>query len=299
MNRRDVFAAATLAAAAAVAAAPPAADAQSARRRRRIEIETRDGVRLFHRETGEGAPIVFLAGWALPSDFWQYQSVALAEQGFRCIAYDRRGHGRSDDPGRGFDYDTLADDLAAVLDALDLRNVTLVGHSMAAGELTRYMTRHSGARVARLVYLAPAATPCLSAYIPPAVFEAQRRTQLMRDYPSALRDGLARQFALPDTPQATLDWVFDMMTRASLPAVIGCHRAFTTADFREELPRVDRPTLVIHGARDVSEPIDITGRPTAALIPGARLTVYDEAPHGRNLTHIDRLNADLAAFARG
>lgn len=297
MNRRDVFAAAAIAA--ATASAPSIAAAQPARRRRRVEIETRDGVRLFHRETGEGAPIVFLSGWSLPSDVWQYQSVALAEQGFRCIAYDRRGHGRSDDPGRGYDYDTLADDLAAVLEALDLQNVTLVGHSMAAGELTRYMTRHRGARVARLLYLAPAATPCLTAHIPAAVFEAQRRTQLMADYPNALREGLGRQFAMPDTPQATLDWVFEMMTRTAFSAVIGCHRAFTGADFREELPRIDKPALVIHGARDVSAPIDITGRPTAALIPGAQLSVYEDAPHGLNLTHIARFNADLAAFARG
>lgn len=294
MNRRQIFASA--AAVSAIAAAP-AASAQRPRRARRVEVETRDGVRLFHRETGDGAPIVFLASWALPSDLWNYQTIALADQGFRCVSYDRRGHGRSDDPGRGFDFDTLADDLAAVLEALDLQNVTLVGHSMAAGELTRYMTRHRGARVAKLFYLAPAATPGLAQYVDPAVFE-NGRAQLMRDYPKALAEGLPRLFLSPDTPASTADWVFDMMMRTSLPAVIACHRAFTGADFRAELPQMNKPTLVIHGARDASAPIDFTGRPTAALIPGATLKVYEDAPHGLMLTHIDQLNADIATFAR-
>lgn len=294
MNRRQILA---VAAAASAACATPAS-AQRPRSRRRVEVETRDGVRLFHRETGDGAPIVFLGGWALASEIWNYQTVALGEQGFRCISYDRRGHGQSDDPGRGFDYDTLAADLAAVLEALDLEDVTLVGHSMAAGELTRYMTRYGGARVSRLVYLAPAATPCLTQYIDPAVFETSRRTQLMRDYPKAIRDNLRPLFALPETPESTIEWVFAMMMRASLPAAIGCHRTFTGADFRAELPRIDKPTMVIHGAIDRSAPIDITGRPTAALIPGAELNIYEGAPHGLMLTHIDRLNADIAAFAR-
>lgn len=295
MNRRNVFTAAAVAAAAC--AAPTVALAQRPPRRRRVEIETRDGVRLFHRITGDGAPIVFIAGWALPSDVWNYQTVPLAEQGFRCISYDRRGHGRSDDPGRGFDYDTLSDDLAAVLDGLGLENITLVGHSMAAGEMVRYMTRHSGARVSKLCFLAPAATPCLSQYIEPAVFEEGRRTKLMRDFPKALREGLP-PFLLPDSSTAMIDWVFDMMMRTSQPAVIGCNIALTSADFRAELVRITAPTRIIHGARDVSAPIDMTGRPTAALIPGAELIVYDDAPHGLFLTHIDRINADIAAFAR-
>src|SRR5262245_52348932 len=122
-------------------------------------VRTRDGERLFYRDWGTGTPIVFVAAWALPSGMWDYQMTALAGEGFRCVAYDRRGHGRSSQPGAGYDYDTLADDLAAVLDALDLRGVTLVGMSMAGGELTRYLTRHGSRRIARVVYVATAATP--------------------------------------------------------------------------------------------------------------------------------------------
>ena len=291
MNRRQIFAAAAVGAAnAAPAAAQP-------RRRRRVQIETRDGVQLFHRETGDGAPLLFIAGWALPSDVWAYQTVALAEQGFRCIAYDRRGHGRSDDPGRGYDYDTLADDLAAVLDQLDLENVTLVGHSMASGEMVRCMTRHGGARVAKLIFVAPAATPCLTQYIDPAVFEASRRDKLMRDFPKALREGLP-PFFTPDSSPALQDWVFEMMLRTSHSAVVGCNRALTGADFRADLPRIAAPSLVLHGTRDVSAPIDITGRPTATAIPGAELKIYEDAPHGLFLTHTERVNADITTFAR-
>src|SRR5262247_660404 len=122
-------------------------------------IQTRDGEQLFYKDWGKGAPVVFLAAWALPSDMWDYQMVPLSEQGLRCVAYDRRGHGRSSHAGGGYDYDTLADDLAMLLDSLDLRDVTLVGMSMAGGEMVRYLTRHGGERVARLVFVATAATP--------------------------------------------------------------------------------------------------------------------------------------------
>jgi pimeloyl-ACP methyl ester carboxylesterase len=295
MNRRQLFSAA---AAGAAAASAPAAAQSSRRRSRAVAIETRDGLQLHHRDIGEGPALVFLAAWALPSDVWAYQTSALSEQGFRCIAYDRRGHGRSQDRGRGYDYDTLADDLAAVLDTLDLERATLIGHSMASGELVRYMARHAGARVSSLLFIAPSATPCLSQHIDPAVFEASRRNQLMRDFPGALRENLRSRFAAPETSQGMLDWVFDMMLRTTMEAAIGCHRAFTSADFRAELPRISAPTRVIHGTSDASAPIAITGRPTAASIPGAELLEYDGAPHGLILTHAERLNADIADFAR-
>lgn len=293
MNRRDILTAAALGAA---LAAPQASALPT--RRRRARIETPEGVSLFHRDIGDGQPLVFLAGWALPSDVWNYQTVALAAQGFRCIAYDRRGHGRSDDPGRGYDFDTLADDLAAVLEQLDLQNVTLVGHSIASGEMVRYMTRHHGARVSKLIFIAPAATPYPAQYIPPAIAAQLRTEKLLRDFPKALREGLP-PFLTPTSSQGMLDWVFNMMSAASHSAVVGCNVALTTADFRAELPRISTPSLVIHGTRDVSAPINATGRPTAAAIPGAQLKVYEDAPHGVFLTEIDRINADMAAFARG
>jgi pimeloyl-ACP methyl ester carboxylesterase len=294
VNRRQLFSAA--AAGAAVASAPAAA-AQRRRRSRAVTIETTDHLRLHYRDIGEGPSLVFLAAWALPSDVWAYQTAPLSEQGFRCIAYDRRGHGRSEDRGGGYDFDTLADDLAAVLNALDVEGATLIGHSMASGELVRYMTRHGGARVAKLLLIAPAATPCLSQYINPAVFEAARRNQLMRDFPKSLRENLRPLFATPDTSQAMLDWVFDLMLRTTMEAAIGCHRAFTSADFRAELPRLSVPTRIIHGTSDASAPIAITGRPTAASIPGAQLVEYEGAPHGLILTHLERVNADIAEFA--
>ncbi len=263
---------------------------------------TRDGQHLFHRDWGTGRPIVFLAAWALPSAMWDYQMTALVEDGFRCVAYDRRGHGRSSQPGRGYDYDTLADDLAAVLDALDLRDVMLVGMSMAGGEITRYLTRHGRARIARVVYVSTAATPYRTRTadnpdgIPPEMLEAFVRHQLLRDYPQWLDDNRA-PFFLPDTPQPIQEWVRGLMLGHSLKALVDCTRSMATTDFRAELPRIRVPALLVHGSRDASAPIEVTGRPTAALIPGARLDVYEGAPHGLFVTHRDRLTADLRAFA--
>lgn len=267
-------------------------------------IRTRDGVELFYRDWGTGRPVVFLSGWALTSDMWNYQMVPLSEQGLRCIAYDRRGHGRSSDPGRGYDYDTLADDLDAVLEALDLREVTLVGHSMASGELVRYLSRHGSRRVARLVFLAPAATPFLLKTldnpdgIDASVFELHRDQVLLRDFPGWLAAN-ARPFVVAETSTAMMEWLVSLMRQCSMKAVIECNRAMTSTDFRAELPRIRLPTLVIHGDKDASAPIELTGRRTAQLIPSSRFELYEGAPHGLFVTHLDRLNADLLAFARG
>src|SRR5262249_46731001 len=165
MERRDVLRSALSAAVAtgmlrATASSPSETQSRDERRGGSASyIRTPDGESLFFKDWGSGAPIVFLSAWALPSDMWDYQMVPLSGEGFRCIAYDRRGHGRSSRPGRGYEYDTLADDLAAVLDTLDLRNVTLAGISMAGGEMVRYLTRHGSRRVSRLLFVATAATP--------------------------------------------------------------------------------------------------------------------------------------------
>jgi len=265
-------------------------------------IRTPDGVGLFHRDWGDGPPVVFVASWSLPSDSWAYQMLALSEAGCRCVAYDRRGHGRSDDPGRGFDFDTLAGDLAAVLEALDLRGATLVGFSMGTAEIVRYLTRHGTSRVARIALIGTT-TPMLAHAadnplgVDPAVFEAFRRESLMRDFPGWIDDNMV-PFVTPDTPPGLRNWVRDMALRTSGKALLACNRTLTQADFRGELPALTVPALVIHGERDMTCPLDLTGRPTAALMPGARLTVYEDAPHGLFLTHMQRLNADLLAFAR-
>jgi non-heme chloroperoxidase len=266
-------------------------------------LETRDGQQLFFKDWGAGTPIVFLAAWALPSDMWDYQMTPLSEQGFRCIAYDRRGHGRSSHAGRGYDYDTLADDLATVLDALDLRGVTLVGMSMAAGEMVRYVTRHTARRIARLMFVAADATPIRMQTadnpggIPVERADAFRRQILLRDYPNWMEEN-RQPFFVPETSRQMQEWVRSMMLRTSMKALIECSRSVMTTDFRAELPRITVPALLVHGDKDVSAPIDVTGRPTATLIPGARLELYAGAPHGLFLTHMERLTNDIRAFAK-
>ena len=266
-------------------------------------ISTADGVNLFYRDWGQGEPVVFVAGWSLPSDSWNYQMLPLSEQGLRCVTFDRRGHGRSSDPGGGYDFDALSEDLAAVLDVLDLRGVTLVGHSMASGEIVRYLTRHGDDRVARIALLG-ATTPLLfrTADNPDGIdashFEAFRRDELMRDFPKWIEDNFP-PFVTPETTPQMRDWVRGMALRTSGKALLDTNRAVTTADFREELPKITVPTLIIHGDRDVSAPLDLTARRTADLMPGATLRVYEGAPHGLFVTHIDRLNRDLLDFARG
>ena len=263
-------------------------------------IHTDDGVKLFFRDWGKGEPVVFVSSWSLNADSWAYQMLALTERGFRCVTYDRRGHGRSSDPGRGFDFDRLADDLATLLDRLDLRNVTLVGHSMSCGEIIRYLTRHGSGRVARAV-LVGTVTPLLSRTednpegIDPAVFDAFRSDCLMRDFPKWLDDNV-RPFVTPETSEGMVAWVKSMALQASMRALLDCHRATTSTDFRQELRAITVPTLLIHGDLDVSSPIDITGRRTVELMPNATLIVYEGAPHGLFLTHMDRFNRDLLTF---
>lgn len=296
MHRRTLFKAAIAAAGLAVPAAAPAQAPARTRQRRGARPD------LFIRDWGEGPVLLFLHGWGLASDSWNYVTAPLAEQGFRCVSYDRRGHGRSGDPGGGYDYDTLADDLAHVIETLGLTDVTLVGHSMASGEMTRYMTRHRGAGVARLAFVAPAATPFLLKTddnprgLDEALFAANRG-RMMRDFPEWLRANLP-PFFVPETSQGMRDWGLRMMEATSLHALIECNKAMTRTDFRAELPRIDRPAIVIHGTIDASVPLEFTGRPTAEAIPGARLIVYEGAPHGIIMTHAERLVRDIAAFAR-
>jgi Predicted hydrolases or acyltransferases (alpha/beta hydrolase superfamily) len=307
MHRRDLLkgASAAIGGAALVAADGVLAERRASRgsasgNRVGPFVETRDGTQLFYRDWGAGTPLVFLSGWALTSECWAYQMAPLSDSGLRCIAYDRRGHGRSSDPGHGFDYDTLADDLAAVLDALDLQNVTLVAHSMAGGEAVRYLTRHGSKRVARMALVA-ATLPFMTKTadnpdgIDPAVFENGRRNVLMRDFPKALHDNL-RPFVVPETSDALLSWIEGLMLECSMRALLDCNKALTATDFRAEVAKIAVPTLIVHGDKDVSAPLAITGRKTAALLPSATVKLYDGAPHGLLFTHTERLNKDLQEF---
>jgi non-heme chloroperoxidase len=264
-------------------------------------VEARDGTRLYWTQWGSGRPILFLNSAGMSTQMWDYQMVALAEHGYRCIGFDRRGHGRSDKPVGGYDYDTLADDVAALIDALNLRDLTVVTHSMAGGEIVRYLTRHGGARVARIVLLA-STTPYLLKTadnpdgVPDSVFEALRASW-RKDFPKWVADNTA-SFFVAETSPAMAQWGSALLMSCSVPVAIACNQALTTTDFRGDLARISLPALVIHGDRDVSAPFALTGKPTAELIPGCRLKVYQGAPHGLMYTHMEMLHADILQFIR-
>lgn len=297
MHRRDVLATAF---AAPLLGASGGAVAASTPPRREAEVRTKDGVVLRHRDWGQGRTILFASAWAFPSDAWQYQMIPLSQQGFRCVTYDRRGHGATADPGHGFDIDTLADDLNQVMETLDLRDVVLVGYSMGAVEATRCLARHGQDRVAKVLYLAPV-TPCLAkladnpAGVDPAVFASNRAT-MAKDFPAALAAGFAG-FMDKGCSEPMKAWVRGLMLQNSLHALIECQAAFSGADVRADLKRITRPALVIQGDADQSAPPPLTGRRTAEML-GCEFRVYPGSPHGVPFTDTDRLNADIAAFAR-
>lgn len=262
-------------------------------------VKAADDTPLFFRDWGAGPAIVFAASWALPSAMWQYQMTALTGAGLRCIAYDRRGHGRSGDPGGRYNFSTLADDLACVIESLGLEDVTLVGHSMGCCEIARYLSRHGADRIVRLAFLAPAGPILKKAAdnpdgIEPAIFEAVRGLW-RQDFPKWLVEN-ARPFVMPDTPQAAIDWFMAMMRETSLQAAIELNRELTDADFRAEMRDIDLPTLILHGTNDASAPLELTGRRCAQLIKGSELKIYDGAPHGLFLTHGEQVNRDLLNF---
>lgn len=270
-------------------------------------IETSDGTRLHYQDRGEGEPIVFIHGWTLGGDVWERQTVGLAAQGLRCVAYDRRGSGDSGRPVDGYDYDTLTDDLAALMERLDLRGATLVGHSMGGGEVARYIARHGADRVARAVFVA-STTPFLLRTegnpdgVDGAVFDemiaglrADREGYLAASAPTFFGDGLPGI----SVPAETRERMVRLACRSLPEAVLATVRSFSETDFRADLRAVAVPTLVVHGDADANVPLDLCGRRTARAIPGSRLEVYEGAPHGLPITHADRLNRDLLAFVRG
>jgi pimeloyl-ACP methyl ester carboxylesterase len=257
-------------------------------------MEASDGTKLFYRDWGEGAPIVFCHPWALNADIWEYQLTELSEQGLRCIAYDRRGHGRSEDPGRGYDYDTLAADLATLIEQLDLRDITLVGYSMGSGEIARYLSRHGAGRVARVVLASPV-PPAPGAPATGDTFIAA----LKKDRPAFMEGGLPLFLGKDSSVSpAMAQWVLNQFLRASPKAIIECTRSIATGDFRADFRAMTMPTLIIQGNKDEVCPLELTGRKLADAIPGSELRVYEGAPHGIVLTHRDRFTHDLLSYAR-
>jgi pimeloyl-ACP methyl ester carboxylesterase len=258
-------------------------------------IELAGGHRLFVRDWGSGEPLLLLAGWAMDSRIWGETMVALNHRGLRTIAYDRRGHGRSTDPGT-IDYDSLADDLAAVVDQLDLQGVTLVCHSGAAGEAMRYVTRHGNNRLARIVLVGGTGPKMLADATQPVGLTAEMLdgllAQLACDLPGWI-DENAEPFAPACSPRV-ISWLGSMVLDCSRRIIIDFQRVIATADLREEAAALRVPVVIIHGDQDVSAPIDLTARAFERLIPDAELIVYEGAAHGIMVTHAPRLAADLA-----
>jgi non-heme chloroperoxidase len=270
-------------------------------------ITTPDGVQLYYKDWGpkDGPVVTFSHGWPLNSDSWESQMLFLAEQGYRVIAHDRRGHGRSSQPWEGNDMDHYADDLATVINTLDLNDVTLVGFSTGGGEITRYIGRHGTDRVkkAALISAVPPMMLQTEDYpggLPIEVFDGLRkasldnRSQLYRDIASGPFFGFNRDGA--NVSQGLIDsfWVQGM--QAGHKNTYDCIAAFSATDFRADLAKFDVPTLIVHGDDDQIVPIDASAHAAAELVQDAELIVYPGAPHGLTDTHKDRLNQDLLDF---
>ena len=267
-------------------------------------IETNDHTQLFYTDGGTGKPVVFVASAWLSSRMWEFQMPHLVARGCRCIAYDRRGHGRSDWPWNGYDYDTLADDLAALLERLDLRHVTLVAHSMGGGEVVRYLTRHGAGRIERIALIAatlpfPMQTADNPDGIERSLMEADMAVRTA-DRPKWFSDNAEGFFGIgvpgatvsPELIRFMISQCLDCSARATAEVFLA---GFTT-DLRAELKKIAVPTLIVHGHHDRQAPIDICGRKTARLVPGSIFVEYDDAAHGLFVTHASRLNDDLSAF---
>ncbi|MHA6630028.1 alpha/beta fold hydrolase [Pseudonocardia sichuanensis] len=270
-------------------------------------VTTVDGARIFYKDWGEGRPVVLCHGWPLNSDSWEAQQLFLAENGFRAIAHDRRGHGRSTQTWGGNEMDTYADDLATVLGELDLRDATLVGFSTGGGEVARYVGRHGTARVAQVV-LVSAVPPFMlqtegnPGGVPVEVFDGIRagsladRSQLYRDLADGPFFGHNRPGA--DVSQGIRDAFWRQGLQAGHRNAYECIAAFSATDFRDDLDAIHVPTLVIHGDDDQVVPFEVGGKASAERIKNATLTVYPGAPHGITDTHKQQLGDDLLAFLR-
>lgn len=272
-------------------------------------VTTREGVSLYFKDWGpKDGPVVTLShGWPLSSDSWENQAAFLADQGFRVVTHDRRGHGRSSQPWDGNDMDHYADDLAEVIEALDLHDVSAFGFSTGGGEVARYVGRHGTARVARLGLIA-AVPPVMvkkesnPGGLPIEVFDGIReafvadRAQLFRDIPSGPFFGYNRPGAKPSQGAIDAWWLQGM--QGGYKNTFDSIKAFSETDFTEDLKKFDRPTLIVHGDDDQIVPIDAAARASKKLVPHALLKVYEGAPHGLSETHKDRLNQDMLAFLK-
>ena len=270
-------------------------------------ITTKDGTEIYYKDWGVGQPVVFSHGWPLTADSWESQMFFLASNGYRCIAHDRRGHGRSSQPFEGNEMNTYADDLAALIEHLDLQSAVLIGFSTGGGEVARYIGRHGTRRVAKAVLISSVPplmikTDANPGGLPKEVFDGFRasfladRSQFFKDVASGPFFGFNRPGA--NISQGMIDsWWLQGMTSGH-KNTYECIEAFSETDFTEDLMKFDIPTLVIHGDDDQVVPIDTSGRASAKIVPNAKLIVYPGAPHGLTDTHKDRLNEDLLSFLK-
>lgn len=270
-------------------------------------ITAKDGTQIYYKDWGQGPVVTFSHGWPLNADAWNGQMLFLVQHGFRVIAHDRRGHGRSGQPSSGNDMDGYADDLATLFEALDLKQATMIGHSTGGGEVARYIGRHGTKRVAKAVLIGA---------VPPLLLQTPANPEgLPLEVFDGLRSGLARNrsqfykdFALPfyganrpgaKIAQSQLDEFWLLSMQAGHKNAYDCIKAFSETDFTEDLRKFDVPTLILHGEDDQIVPIKDTAMKSARLIKGARELYYPGAPHGLTATHQDQVNADLLAFIKG
>ena len=267
-------------------------------------ITTRDGTELYYKDWGEGPVVTFSHGWPLSADMWYGQMLFLAQNGYRAIAHDRRGHGRSSQSSTGNDMNGYADDLAAVIEALDLHDVTLVGHSTGGGEVARYIGRHGTARVAKAVLIAAVPPLMLKTRdnpegLPIELFDGLRAA-LFNDRAQFYKDFAPQFFGANRQGSKVSEGVLEQFWRLSMQAgLLNAYesiKAFSETDFTEDLKKFDVPTLVLHGEDDQIVPVKDSARKSAKLIKGAKDVYYPGAPHGITITHQDQVNAELLSF---